>query len=71
MSIVFRWSDLLTEVETLFPECDGAALRGKPGDMGALILHLSSAQDLTFAEAAEMIALRLPVYVEEDQRLSA
>lgn len=71
MAAVFHWNDLVAEVLRHFPNCDGRTLRANAGDIGALAMHISAAHELTFAEAAEMVAFRLPVYVERDRRLSA
>ena len=70
MAIVTCWADLVDQVSVLFPEIDLTTLKANEGDIGALILQLSSAHELTFAEAAEMVAFRLPQFLEQE-RLSA
>ena len=70
MSISTCWHDLVDEVARLFPEVRAATLLANEGDIGALIMHISAAHELTFAEAAEVVVFRLPVYVEP-QRLTA
>lgn len=71
MAVVFQWDDFVAETVRTFPECEESTLMANTGDIGALVMHLSAAHDLTFAEAAEMVAIRLPVFVEEERRLSA
>lgn len=70
MTIVTSWSEMAYLAVQQFPELDLETLRANEGDMGAMIMQLSAAHHLTFSEAAEMVAFRLPVYVEE-ARLSA
>lgn len=71
MPVVTSWTDFTARVTALFPECDPSTMRVLSGDLCALARHLSDRHDLTFAEAAELLTFRLPVFVEEDRRLSA
>ena len=70
MGIVTSWTDLVDIVEARFPAVDRRTLMANDGDIAALIMHLSAAHELTFAEAAEVVAFRVPQYLEP-QRLSA
>ena len=70
MTIVTSWSDLIDEVAEKFPKVDSEAVYHQHGDIGALTRHIAKAHDLTLAEAAEVMAFRLPQYLEAE-RLSA
>jgi|GEM_PF-6084467 hypothetical protein len=70
MTITSSWTDYIARAVALFPDVDQDMLRAKEGDIGALVLQLSTAHHLTFAEAAEMVTFRLPQFVEPE-RLSA
>lgn len=70
MTITSSWSDFVARVSAQFPETNKRLLTAREGDIGALVQHLSQTHDLTFAEAAEVVAFRLPHYVEPE-RLSA
>jgi hypothetical protein len=71
MPVVTCWKDFISRTTALFPECDAVAMGVLSGDVCALARHLADRHELTFAEAAELVALRLPVFVEEERRLSA
>lgn len=70
MSVVNSWRDLAHEAALKFPETDPDAIFAREGDMAGLAQLIASAHDLTFAEAAEMVTFRLPMFVEPE-RLSA
>lgn len=70
MTIVTSWSDLIDEVAEKFPKVDTEAVYHQHGDMDALVQQVAKAHDLTLSEAAEVVAYRLPQYLEPE-RLSA
>lgn len=72
MKQVFRWGDLVSETLKQFPEVNQNKLILAEDDVGSLVREVSRAHDLTLAEAAEMVSLRLPFYEPDFQvRLSA
>lgn len=70
MANVTSWLNMAEEVQKKFPNVDRDVVQTHVGDMAALIHHIASTHDLTFAEAAEVVTFRLPQFVEP-QRLSA
>lgn len=70
MAIVTDWAEFVEHAISLFPELNAHTTMRNEGDIGALVMQLSAAHELTFAEAAEMVAFRLPIFYEE-ARLSA
>lgn len=73
MQHVFRWRELISEAQRLFPKVNENFLILAENDTGALVREIARAHDLTLREAAEMVAWRLPIYQTEDYqvRLSA
>ena len=76
MAQVYCWDDLITATTKLFPETDLNTLLLAEDNLGLLMREIAEAHDLTLAEAAELVALRLPYYAPNawpalDQRLLA
>lgn len=64
MTIITSWSDFVEEALDLFPNTMRNVMMRHEGDIGALTHHVAEVQDLTFAEAAEVVTFRLPRYLE-------
>ena len=76
MAQVHCWDDLIKATKATFPETNLNRLLLARDNLGVLVREVAHAHDLTLAEAAEMVALRLPYYAPDtftfvDQRLSA
>lgn len=64
MSIATSWHAFADEVTRTFPEMRREVVLTHRGDMSALTRLIAQAHDLTFAEAAEVVTFRLPMYLE-------
>lgn len=76
MAQVYCWNDLITETTKLFPNTNKNALILAEDNLGQVVREISRAHNLTLGEAAEMVVLRLPLYLPEaypfaEQRMSA
>ncbi len=76
MAQVYSWDDLISATTKLFPETDPDRLLLAGENLALLVREIAEAHELTVAEAAEMVAFRLPHCAPDawpalDQRLSA
>lgn len=76
MAQVYRWNELIAATMKLFPNTNKNALILAEDNLGQLVREIAKAHDLTLREAADMVVLRLPIYLPEmrmpeDQLMSA
>ncbi|MEL7149783.1 MAG: hypothetical protein AAGK71_03565 [Pseudomonadota bacterium] len=70
MTVVTSWQAFVAEAGRHFPEACSDAMLTREGDIAGLMDLIAKAHDLTFAEAAEVVTFRLPLYLEAE-RLTA
>lgn len=76
MPQVYCWNDFIAATIKLFPNTNKNALILAEDNLGQVVREISKAHYLTLSEAAEMVVLRLPLYLPDaypvaEQRMSA